>query len=271
MAKKRNNRSGFLFISIILILLGLILYAYKDKLSVFFNTNFSQSKEYLAKKFKFNDKKSNDSINIIEKIDLLEKKDTKKNEGTAKITESQKEEKKSIEKKETAENSADKSNKIISDNEKAKNEKNNLNEKMNSQSKKLYFSKLNANDSLDMVSVDRTIYYTNMPLTETLKLLLNGPTAAEKAGSIITNIPDKTSLLSVSIRNNIAYVNLSKDFEYNGSGKESTVAQLKQIVYTTTEFSNIKSVQILIDDKVKTYLGGEGVIINKPISRSDFN
>ncbi len=110
-----------------------------------------------------------------------------------------------------------------------------------------------------------------MPLTETLKQLLYGPTASEKSNSLITNIPDKTTLLSVSIRNNIAYVNLSKEFEYNPSGKESTLAQLKQIVYTTTEFPNIKSVQILIEDKVKTYLGGEGIIINKPISRNDFN
>ncbi|MBN2545174.1 MAG: GerMN domain-containing protein [Spirochaetes bacterium] len=269
MAKKRYNRSGILFIMIILVLLGLILYAYKDKLQVFFNTNYNQSKDYLAKKFKFNDKKQNDGINIIEKIDILEKK-ANKNNSTVKVLpkEDQKFEKTLTENNKTIK---DETKKVISGNEKAKNEKNRENEKINNQVKKIFFSKLNSNDNLEMISVNRTVYYTNMPLTETLKLLLSGPTASEKSGGIITNIPETSGLISVSIRNNIAYVNLTKEFEYNSYGKESTIAQIKQLVFTATEFPNIRSVQILIEGKVKTYLGGEGVIISKPISRNDFN
>ena len=44
-----------------------------------------------------------------------------------------------------------------------------------------------------------------------------------------------------------------------------------QIVYTSTEFSTVDSVQFLIDGNKKDYLGSEGQWIGSPLSRASFN
>ena len=100
---------------------------------------------------------------------------------------------------------------------------------------------------------------------------MEGPSASEEVNDIITNIPDNTALLSAWVKGETAYVNFSKDFENNRYGRESTILQLKQIVFTATEFKTIKNVQILIEGKNQTYLGGEGIIIGRPLSRNDFS
>jgi spore germination protein GerM len=108
-------------------------------------------------------------------------------------------------------------------------------------------------------------------LTETLKVLLNGPSSYEKTSDIITNIPDNSKILSVKVKEGIAYVDFSREFEFNKYGRESTLNQLKQIVFTATEFPTVKKVQFLIEGKIKNYLGGEGVVIDRPLSRNDFS
>ena len=47
--------------------------------------------------------------------------------------------------------------------------------------------------------------------------------------------------------------------------------QLKQIVFTATEYSDIEKIQFLINGEIRTYLGGDGVVIGKPLSRDDFS
>ena len=67
------------------------------------------------------------------------------------------------------------------------------------------------------------------------------------------------------------FLDFSTEFEFNSFGRESTVLQLKQIVFTATEYTDIKQIQFLIDGQIRTYLGGDGVFIGKPLSRNDFS
>jgi spore germination protein GerM len=87
---------------------------------------------------------------------------------------------------------------------------------------------------------------------------------------LISLIPEQSKLLSVNIKNGTAFLNFSEGFRFNSFGLEGYNAQLKQIVYTATEFSNIDSVQIMIEGKIKEYMGTEGGYIGSPLSRSDF-
>jgi spore germination protein GerM len=48
------------------------------------------------------------------------------------------------------------------------------------------------------------------------------------------------------------------------------VAELKQVVYTATEFPTVENVQILVEGEISKYLGPEGVAIDKPLSRGSF-
>lgn len=277
MGGNKKSRSGFLFMIIIVALLGIIFFAYKDKFMVLLNTGFSSGKEFFDKKLTKNEEDNN---LITEKIDLLDEEDRGKiRDQVISNFENVRDEIKDIIKSDGVEKVLEKKKEEITEklNENKENKtKNTQNEttkeeKINSRKSQLYFSALQGDASLQLVSVPRTITFTNTPLTETLKALLSGPSSTETASEIITNIPNDTKLLSVSIKNGVAYVNFSKEFEYNSYGRESTVAQIKQVVYTVTEFTNVKFVQFMINGQIKTYLGGEGVIINKPLSRNDFS
>lgn len=287
---KKHNRSGFLFMLIIFLLFGIIIYTYKDKFYVLFNTGVSSGKKIINEKF---DKKDTDKI-AKEKIDLLNKEKNKSNDNNEikeKIFENIDDIKNNVNNlKEKVSNNNEtnkKENIEIIKNDKIENTKtekitkketNNIKEidkdnniKTHNRNSKVYFSKLTNDEKLILVSVKRNISYINTPLTETIKTLLAGPNYNEKSSALITNIPNQTKLISVAIKNNTAYINFSNEFEFNSFGKDATIAQLQQVVYTATEFTNVKYVQILINGKIKKYLGGEGVIIEKPFSRSDFS
>ncbi len=306
MAKK--SRSGFLFMFVIFLLLGVIIYTYRDRFSVLLNTGISSGKKIINEKFnkKDADKLANEKIDIMNKKnnDNNIKKDTKEKlfdnindikTNINKIKEKVSENESDKQKEGKIENEVEKQNnvKIIDDTEKQKEVKN-INEpeknenfsnitinkdadnkedntKLHYKDSKIYLSKLDNSENLIIVSVNRNVSYINTPLTETLKTLLEGPNNNERSLNFITNIPNNTKLLSVTVKDNTAYINFSNEFEYNSYGKDSTITQLKQVVYTATEFSNVKYVQILINGKIKKYLGGEGIIIEKPFSRSDFS
>ena len=124
-------------------------------------------------------------------------------------------------------------------------------------------------------SVSRQIAYRTMPksdspLSDTIKALLAGPTVNEKAKNCMTLIPSGTKLLSANVKNGIATLNFSEEFEYNPVGVEGYIGQLMQIVYTATSFSTVNSVQFIVEGQREEYLGSEGEWIGSPLSRSSF-
>lgn len=121
---------------------------------------------------------------------------------------------------------------------------------------------------VELVPVKRRVTYTDAPLTATLDALLHGPTAGELSAGIRSLIPPETRLLGVRVENGTAYINISESFRFNPLGQEGLVLQLKQIIYTATEFPTVEQVQILIEGKTVRYLGSEGIPIDHPLSRS---
>lgn len=116
----------------------------------------------------------------------------------------------------------------------------------------------------------REIEKTNAPLTNTIKALLQGPLNNEK--NCMSLIPSGTRLLSASVKDGIATLNFSQDFEFGGINADSYRAQLMQIVYTATEFSTVESVQFLIEGQRKEYMGSEElqIWIGSPYTRNNF-
>jgi spore germination protein GerM len=105
-------------------------------------------------------------------------------------------------------------------------------------------------------------------MLDVLQALLQGPSAEEQRQGLISLIPPGTRILSrtTTVRGNTAYINFSEDFMFNTYGVEGYAAQLRQIVWTVTEFSNVKDVQILVEGRRVDYLG-EGIWIGSPIGR----
>jgi spore germination protein GerM len=133
----------------------------------------------------------------------------------------------------------------------------------------IYFTRIDNDGQILQSRIVRRLPASETPMQDVLNVMLTGPTAEELTRGIINFIPQNTRLLSATIRGNTAYINFSEDFMFNTFGVEGYVAQLRQIVWTVTEFPNVNDVQILIDGRRLDYLG-EGIWIGSPINRQSF-
>jgi germination protein M len=136
---------------------------------------------------------------------------------------------------------------------------------------RLFFISVSGTGKINLKGVIRPVEYVDAPLTETLQALLQGPTTSEINQGLISLISPQTRLQTVYVKGDTAYIDFNEAFRFNSLGKDGLDAEVKQVVYTATEFSTVKKVQILIEGQVSRYLGPEGVAIGKPLSRDSFS
>lgn len=133
----------------------------------------------------------------------------------------------------------------------------------------LYFVRIDEDGTISSQRAKRVLPLTDSPLKDTLETLLKGPTESELKSNLISLIPSSTKLRGVRMQGSTAVVDFSDGFAYNRYGKEGYLAQLKQVVFTLTEFQNVTDVQFLIEGKIRSYIS-EGVPLDKPYSRASF-
>ncbi|MEH2065845.1 MAG: GerMN domain-containing protein [Nostoc sp.] len=105
----------------------------------------------------------------------------------------------------------------------------------------------------------------NQPLEAAFQSLLAGPTE----GTDTTTIPKGTKLLGLKAENNEVHVNLSEDFT-SGGGSTSMMGRVGQVVYTATTLNPKAKVYIDVNGKPLDVLGGEGVELQQPLTRENF-
>lgn len=115
----------------------------------------------------------------------------------------------------------------------------------------------------------RTVAKTPQIGKAALEELLKGPSSQEQAAGLSTAIPAGTTLLGLAIVNNVATVNLSSEYA-SGGGSLSVMARLAQVVYTLTQFSTVGKVSFMLNNKPVTTFSSEGLILDHPVGRSDY-
>ncbi|MBD2346350.1 GerMN domain-containing protein [Anabaena subtropica] len=106
----------------------------------------------------------------------------------------------------------------------------------------------------------------NQVLEKAFQNLLAGPTE----GTDSTTIPQGTKLLGLKIENNDeVHVNLSESFT-SGGGSTSMMGRVGQVVYTATSLNPNAKVYIEVNGKQLDVLGGEGVVLDQPLTRESF-
>lgn len=101
--------------------------------------------------------------------------------------------------------------------------------------------------------------------------LLFGPSPLESEAGMTSAIPAGTTFLGLDINNGtgVATVNLSKEYA-SGGGSLSMSLRLAQVVYTLTQFPTVTSVNFQLDGKAVDVFGSEGIILNHPVGRADY-
>lgn len=93
--------------------------------------------------------------------------------------------------------------------------------------------------------------------------------AGKLANGVSSAIPNGTRLLGLSIKDRVATVDLSREFE-TGGGSASSFYRLSQVVYTLTQFSSVGSVLFQVDGRTVTTFGPEGIVLDGPQTRADY-
>lgn len=131
----------------------------------------------------------------------------------------------------------------------------------------VYFIRYNSSDdSVTLSAVKRRLPATEKPLEDTLRTLLLGTTDEEDAKQFSSAIPGGVVIRSIRVVDGVATISLSGNFE-SGTGKKMMQARIYQLVYTATEFSTVRKVQVLLDGRKSADFGGEGIDLSRPIGR----
>jgi spore germination protein GerM len=130
----------------------------------------------------------------------------------------------------------------------------------------IYFVKIDNSGLVFTSPVKRRVFVSDSPLLDVLNLLLQGPTEAEQRQGLTSLIPEGVRIQNARVTGNTAVISFNENFMFNGYGAEGYIAQLRQTVWTATEFPNIYDVQILIEGQRVDFLG-ESIRIGRPIGR----
>ncbi len=132
---------------------------------------------------------------------------------------------------------------------------------------KLYFANneyiMTGDDSEDsVIAIEREVKVGDKTIEEIiLEELKNKPEDEQ-----LTTIIDKIEILSVEIRENTAYVDVSSEDLHGSSTEESLI--LQQIVYSLTELKQVDQVQFLVDGSKCESLMGH-IFIEEPLEGLD--
>jgi germination protein M len=100
--------------------------------------------------------------------------------------------------------------------------------------------------------------------------LLQGPSQSDLSKGFVSLIPLGTKILGAYIKDKVLFINFNNTFTLNTLGPEGYQGELKQVIWTVTEFSNIEKVQFLIEGEKHNFLGAEGMNIYNPVGRDNF-
>lgn len=122
-------------------------------------------------------------------------------------------------------------------------------------------------DGDHLLPVARHVVGSNIP-AEALRVLLLGPTPAESAHGLTSDVPGETHLVSLDLSGSVANVDLNGSF--GAAGGTQQVLAVAQIVYTLTASKYINGVVFSLSGHRIEVPNGTGSLSTAPRTRADY-
>jgi len=120
-----------------------------------------------------------------------------------------------------------------------------------------------------LVPTLRVVPKTSGVARAAMEALLDADAIIDRYSQLSTALPAGTSLLGITIKDGVATVDLSREFE-SGGGSASSLYRLGQVVYTLTQFPTVRAVLFQVEGRTVTTFGPEGIQLDGPQRRNDF-
>lgn len=120
------------------------------------------------------------------------------------------------------------------------------------------------NDKGEVIKEERLIGYDELFGEIIMQELIKGPATVSQSKPVL---PKETRLISFSIKDGIAYINLSGDAMFEMTASQEEVL-LKSITASLSQLSSVEKVMISVDNEGIESLGGN-YNISKPFGYSD--
>lgn len=128
----------------------------------------------------------------------------------------------------------------------------------------VYFDSSTDDKKIEIGKDQRTIAKDELLGELIIQELIKGPSVKSNLKPIL---PRETRLLSFSIKDDVAFVNLSKEAQVTMTAFKEE-ATLRSLITSLTQLSSVKKVKIIIDNKDAEKLGGNFSIL-KPLGKDD--
>lgn len=124
-----------------------------------------------------------------------------------------------------------------------------------------------ADNSIDYVQQERRV--RAFDTQEAIRLALEELIAGPRDPHLTTAIPPQTRVLDVRVEGNDIFLNFSPEFT-QGGGSTAMMSRIAQVLYTATSQNPGARVWISVEGRALEVLGGEGLILDQPLTRASF-
>jgi spore germination protein GerM len=106
-------------------------------------------------------------------------------------------------------------------------------------------------------------------LKAALEAMLKSANPPDSTPGLTSTVPQGTTLKQVAIKPDGVHVDLSQAFT-TGGGSTSMTGRVGQVIYTATTLDPKAPVWLSVEGKPLEVLGGEGLVIDQPMTRDSF-